>query len=66
MLVVLNNAQLQTPLVNQEFKAEIIQLSKKITAERALKCLDALAVAKKRLAGNGNATLVFEALFCSL
>lgn len=66
VLVVLNNAQSQTPLVNQEFKAEIMQLSKKNTAERALKCLDALAVAKKRLAGNGNATLVFEALFCSL
>ncbi|WP_421791128.1 DNA polymerase III subunit delta' [Gardnerella sp. KA01002] len=66
VLVVLNNAQLQTPLVNQEFKAEIMQLSKKNTAERALKCLDALAVAKKRLAGNGNATLVFEALLCAL
>ena len=43
-----------------------MQLSKKITAERALKCLDALTVAKKRLAGNGNATLVFEALLCAL
>lgn len=66
VLVVLNNAQLQTPLVNQEFKAEIMQLSKKNTAERALKCLDTLAVAKKRLAGNGNATLIFEALLCAL
>ena len=65
-LVLINNAQDKAPLVNQDFKAQIAALAKNLSAERALKCLDALAVAKKRLAGNGNATLVFEALLCTL
>ncbi len=66
VLVVLNNAQDSSPLINQEYKTGIIAISKKLGVKRALNCVDNIAIARRRLAGNGNATLVFEALFCSL
>jgi DNA polymerase-3 subunit delta' len=37
-----------------------------MSREQAVRRLERIAVARRRLAGNGNPTLVFEALFCSL
>lgn len=65
-LVVLNKAQDSTQLINQEYKSNILALAKNLTVSHALNCVDNIATARKRLACNGNATLVFEALFCSL
>jgi hypothetical protein len=66
VLVILNNAQDSSPIINQEYKSGIVELSKKLTVKQALGFVDNIATARKRLARNGNATLVFEALFCSL
>lgn len=65
-LVVLNNAQNSSPIINQDFKSDILALAKNLTVSSALNCVDNIATARRRLARNGNATLVFEALFCSL
>nr|WP_308582077.1 DNA polymerase III subunit delta' [uncultured Gardnerella sp.] len=66
VLVILNNAQGSSPIINQEYKSGIVGLAKRLTAKQALDFVDNIATARKRLARNGNATLVFEALFCSL
>lgn len=34
--------------------------------EQTIRCLDDINTARRRLLGNGNALLVFEALFCAL
>lgn len=66
VLVVINDAQKSSPIINQEYKSRIVQLAQSMTASRALDCVDSIATARRRLSRNGNATLVFEALFCSL
>ncbi len=66
VLVVLNDAQEVAPFINQEFQSGIVQLAQRLTSSHALLCVDSVATARRRLAGNGNAALVFEALLCSL
>jgi len=66
VLVVINDAQKSSPIINQEYKSRIVQLAQSMTASRALDCVDSIATARRRLSRNGNTTLVFEALFCSL
>lgn len=65
ILVVINNAQSSSPIINQEYQSDIVSLAKNLTASRALNCVNSISAARHRLAGNGNPTLVFEALFCS-
>lgn len=66
VLVVIHGAQDSSPLINQEYQANIVALSQRFTATQVLNDVDSIAAARRRLAGNGNTTLVFEALFCSL
>lgn len=66
VLVVIHGAQNSSPLINQEYQANIVALSQRLTATQVLNDVDSIAAARRRLAGNGNTTLVFEALFCSL
>lgn len=66
VLVVIHGAQDSSPLINQEYQANIVALSQRLTATQVLNDVDSIAAARRRLAGNGNTTLVFEALFCSL
>ena len=64
--VLQNNAEDSVGLVNLEYRNTISDLSTHLSRAAAIARLDAVATARKRLAGNGNPTLVFEALFCSL
>lgn len=66
ILMVLNNAQESSPIINQDFYSDINKLAKDFTIKRALLCVDEISKARRRLVGNGNPTLVFEALFCAL
>ena len=53
-------------LINLENRSSITELSVRLTRGGAVRRLEDIAVARRRLAGNGNPVLVFEALFCSL
>ncbi|MCH9276057.1 DNA polymerase III subunit delta' [Bifidobacterium amazonense] len=64
--VLQNNAEDSVGLVNLENRTAITELSVRLTREAAVRRLDDIAVARRRLAGNGNPLLLFEALFCSL
>lgn len=61
-----NNAEASVGLVNLENRSAITELSTRLNRTAAVARLDEIATARKRLAGNGNPTLVFEALFCAL
>lgn len=61
-----NNAEVSVGLVNLENRSAITELSTRLNRTAAVARLDEIATARKRLAGNGNPTLVFEALFCAL
>ena len=54
--VLQNNAEDSVGLINLENRSSITELSVRLTRGGAV----------RRLAGNGNPVLVFEALFCSL
>ncbi|MBW3093474.1 DNA polymerase III subunit delta' [Bifidobacterium sp. 82T10] len=64
--VLQNNAEDSVGLVNLENRTAITELSVRLTRERAVRRLDDIAAARRRLAGNGNPLLLFEALFCAL
>ncbi|NEG89462.1 DNA polymerase III subunit delta' [Bifidobacterium aerophilum] len=64
--VVQNNAEDAVGLINLENRAAIAELSIRLTRDGAVRRLDEIATARRRLAGNGNPTLLFEALFCAL
>ncbi|EFA22240.1 DNA polymerase III subunit delta' [Bifidobacterium gallicum] len=64
--VVQNDAEQSVGLVNLENRSAIIELSVRLDREGAIERMDAVATARRRLAGNGNPLLVFEALFCAL
>lgn len=64
--VLQNNAEDSVGLVNLENRASITDLSTRLTRMDAVRRLDDIATARRRLKGNGNPTLVFEALFCAL
>ncbi|KFI47479.1 DNA polymerase III subunit delta' [Bifidobacterium biavatii] len=64
--VLQNNAEDSVGLVNLENRTAITELSVRLTREGAVRRLDDIATARRRLAGNGNPLLLFEALFCAL
>ncbi|KAE8127410.1 MULTISPECIES: DNA polymerase III subunit delta' [Bifidobacterium] len=64
--VLQNNAEDAVGLINLENRTPITELSAHLTRAGAVQCLEDIATARRRLAGNGNPTLVFEALFCAL
>ena len=64
--VLQNNAEDSVGLINLENRSSITDLSVRLTRGGAVRRLEDIAVARRRLAGNGNPVLVFEALFCSL
>ncbi len=53
-------------LVNLENRRAIYDLATRIDRNGAVKRLESIELARRRLNGNGNAQLDFEALFCSL
>ena len=64
--VLQNNAEDAVGLINLENRSAITELSVRLNRAGAVTRLDEVARARKRLAGNGNPLLVFEALFCAL
>lgn len=64
--VLQNGAEDAVGLINLENRTAITELSTRLTRGQAVERLDRIATARRRLAGNGNPTLVCEALFCSL
>lgn len=64
--VLQNDAEDAAGLVNRENRAAIVELAARLDRAGAVRRLDDVAVARRRLAGNGSPALVFEALFCSL
>ena len=64
--VLQNDAEDSVGLINLENRAAITELAARLSREVAVARLDEVAVARRRLMGNGNPTLVFEALFCAL
>lgn len=64
--VLQNNAEESVGLINREHRAAITELAAGMPRAAAVARLDHVAVARKRLNGNGNPLLVFEALFCAL
>lgn len=64
--VLQNEAEDVAGLVNRENRAAIVELAARLDRAGSVRRLDDVAVARRRLTGNGNPTLVFEALFCSL
>lgn len=64
--VLQNNAEESVGIINREHRAAIAELAADMSRQGAVARLDHVAVARKRLNGNGNPLLVFEALFCAL
>ena len=64
--VLQNNAEEAVGLINLENRTAITELSVKLSRADAVRRLEDIATARRRLNGNGNPTLVFEALFCEL
>lgn len=64
--VMQNNAEEAVGVINLENREAIAELSVRLTRDGAVRRLDEIATARRRLAGNGNPTLLFEALFCAL
>ena len=63
--VLQNNAEDAVGLINMENRTAIAELSARLSRQEVVDRLEAIAVARKRLLGNGNPMLVFEALFCA-
>ncbi len=64
--VLQNNAEDSVGLVNLENRSAIAELSVKFDRAGAVRRLEDIATARRRLNGNGNPVLVLEALFCAL
>lgn len=64
--VLQNNAEESVGIINREHRAAIAELAAGMSRQGAVARLDHVAVARKRLNGNGNPLLVLEALFCAL
>lgn len=64
--VLQNDAEESVGIINREHRAAIAELATGMSRQGAVARLDHVAVARKRLNGNGNPLLVFEALFCAL
>mgnify|MGYP000414457676 CR=1 FL=1 len=61
-----NNAEDAVGLINLENRSAITELSVRLDRTGAVRRLEDIATARRRLNGNGNPVLVFEALFCAL
>ena len=66
MAVLQNNAEDAVGLINLENRSAITELSVRLDRTGAVRRLEDIATARRRLNGNGNPVLVFEALFCAL
>ncbi len=64
--VLQNNAEDSVGLVNLENRSAIAELSVRFDRAGAVRRLEDIATARRRLNGNGNPVLVLEALFCAL
>ncbi|MEE1295942.1 MAG: DNA polymerase III subunit delta' [Bifidobacterium sp.] len=64
--VLQNDAEGAVGLVNLENRHAIADRAAELPRGKVLEALDEIEVARRRLAGNGNAQLVLEALFCAL
>lgn len=64
--VLQNGAEDSVGLINLENRAAITELATRMPRSGAVERLDQVALARKRLNGNGNPLLVFESLFCAL
>lgn len=64
--VLQNDAEDAVGLINLESRTAITELSVRLDRAGTVRRLDEVAVARRRLGGNGNPLLVFEALFCAL
>lgn len=64
--VLQNDAEGSVGLVNVENRKAIVDLSVALRREQVIERLDRITVARRRLIGNVNPQLVFEALFCEL
>lgn len=64
--VLQNNAEDSVGLINLENRSAITELSVRLDRTGAVRRLEDIATARRRLNGNGNPVLVFEALFCAL
>ncbi|MBW3095647.1 DNA polymerase III subunit delta', partial [Bifidobacterium sp. 64T4] len=64
--VLQNGAEDSVGLINLENRAAITELAARMPRSGAVERLDQVALARKRLNGNGNPLLVFESLFCAL
>lgn len=64
--VLQNNAEDAVGLINLENRTAITELSVRLSRRGAVRRLKDIATARRRLFGNGNPALVFEALFCAL
>lgn len=64
--VLQNSAEDSVGLVNLENRSAIAELSVRLDHAGAVRRLEDIATARRRLNGNGNPVLVLEALFCAL
>ncbi|KAB7790596.1 DNA polymerase III subunit delta' [Bifidobacterium leontopitheci] len=64
--VLQNNAEDAVGIINLENRTAIAELSARMSRQAVVDRLEHIALARRRLFGNGNPMLVFEALFCSL
>lgn len=64
--VLQNNAEDAVGLINLENRTAIAELSARLSRQGAVDRLEEVAIARRRLLGNGNPALLFEALFCAL
>ncbi|KAA8829939.1 DNA polymerase III subunit delta' [Bifidobacterium tissieri] len=64
--VLQNDAEGSVGIVNKENRTAIAELASRLSRQPAIERLEYVAEARRRLAGNGNPLLVFEALFCAL
>lgn len=64
--VIQNGAEDAVGIVNLENRRALYDLAAGIGRDDAVRRMELIARARRRLGGNGNSQLVFEALFCSL
>lgn len=64
--VLQNDAEDTAGLINLENRAAITELAARLSRQAAVARLDEVAIARRRLHGNGNPTLVLEALLSAL
>lgn len=64
--VLQNDADETNGLVNREYRTSLEKLAHKLDRAETVKRMDAVTICRRRIAGNGNAKLDVDALFCRL